>query len=95
MCAKSKCDNSNRTKTLRAHSRVHQVCHVIVGFRVLCVDLGFHLVIGVGRPTVQREGFRRPLHFTMHTQCSDFVLSPSAQSVSQILAYFTSRKRVL
>ena len=41
---------------LRAHSRVHQVCHVIVGFHVLCVDLGFHVVIGVGRLTVQREG---------------------------------------
>ena len=37
----------------RAHSRVHQVCHVIVKFHVLCVDLGFHVVIGVGRLTVQ------------------------------------------
>ena len=46
-----------RRLTLRAHSRVHQVCHVIVGFHVLCVDLGFHVVIGVGRLTVQREGF--------------------------------------
>ena len=40
-------------RRLRAHSRVHQVCHVIVGFHVLCVDvtldLGFHVVIGVGR----------------------------------------------
>ena len=40
-----------------AHSRVHQVCHVIVGFRVLRVDLGFHVVIGVGRLTVPREIF--------------------------------------
>ena len=24
------------------------MCHVIVGFHVLCVDLGFHVVIGVG-----------------------------------------------
>ena len=52
------CDNARlRRLTKRAHSRVHQVCHVIVGFHVLCVDLGFHVVIGVGRLTVQREGF--------------------------------------
>ena len=30
-------------KHQRAHSCVHQVCHVIVGFHVLCVDLGFHV----------------------------------------------------
>ena len=30
-----------RRLTLRAHSRVHQVCHVIVGFHVICVDLCF------------------------------------------------------
>ena len=40
-----------RLTTLRAHSRVHQVCHVIVEFHVLRVDvsldLGFHVVIGV------------------------------------------------
>ena len=53
---------------LRAHSRVHQVCHVIVRFHVLCVDLGFHVVIGVGRLTVQREGFIHQLNFTTHTQ---------------------------
>ena len=52
-----------RRLTLRAHSRVHQVCHVIVGFRVLYVDLGFHVVICVRRPTVQRQ-----LHGTTHTQ---------------------------
>ena len=93
---------------LRAHSRVTQVCHVIVGFHVLRVDVSldlcFHVVIGVGRLTVQ-QGFIRQLHFTTHTQFqvqssffwmlqSDFVLSSSTQSVSQILAYFTSRKRV-
>ena len=44
------------------------MCHVIVGFHVLCVDLGFHVVIGVGRLTVQQEGFTRQLHFTTHTQ---------------------------
>ena len=42
-----------RQTTLRARSRVHQVCHVIVEFHVLCGDLGFHVVIGVGRLTVQ------------------------------------------
>ena len=56
-----------KDKQLHAHSR-HQVCHVIVGFHVLCVDLGFHVVIGVGRLTVQKEGFIRQLHFTTHTQ---------------------------
>ena len=55
-------------RTLRAHSRVHQVCHVNVGFHVLCVDLGFHVVIGVGRLIVQRDGFIRQLNFTTHTQ---------------------------
>ena len=38
------------------------MCHVIVGFHVLCVDLGFHVVIGVGRLTVQREDFFRQFH---------------------------------
>ena len=44
------------------------MCDVIVGFHVLFVDLGFQVVIGVGRPTVQQEGFIRQLHFTTHTQ---------------------------
>ena len=34
----------------------------------LFVDLGLHVVIGVGRLTVQREGFIRQLNFTTHTQ---------------------------
>ena len=38
--------------TPRACSRVTQVCHVIVGFHVLRVGLGFHDVIGVGRLTI-------------------------------------------
>ena len=46
-----------RLTTLRAHSRVTQMCHVTVEFHVLRVevtlDLGFHVVIGVGRLTVQ------------------------------------------
>ena len=61
-------DQGLRRLTLRAHSRVHQVCHVIVGFHVRCVDFGFHVVIGVGRLTVQQEGLIRQLHFTTHTQ---------------------------
>ena len=51
------------------------MCDVIAGFHVvLCVlrvdslDLGFHVVIGVGRLNVQQEGFVRQLHFTTHTQ---------------------------
>ena len=111
MCARNECDDPNRTRlrTLRAHSRGHQVCHVFVGFTVLRVDvfldLGCHVVIGVGRLTVQQEGFNRQLHFTTHTQYQvqcfflldvavRLVLSSSTQSVSQILACFTSRKRV-
>ena len=57
-----------RRLTLRAHSLVHQMCHIIVGFHVLCVDVSFHVVIGVGRLAVQQEGFLRQLHFTTHTQ---------------------------
>ena len=63
MCARNECDNARlrRLTTLRAHSRVHQGCHVIAGFHVLCVDHGFHVVIGVGRLTVQQDGFIRQL----------------------------------
>ena len=107
MCATKTEQGLRRLTTLRAHSRVPQVCHVIVGFHVLRVDvsldLGFHVVTGVGRLTVQQKGLKRQLHFTTHTQFqvqnsffwmlqSDFVMSSSTQSVSQILAYFTSRK---
>ena len=84
MCARNECDNA-RLRTKRAHSRVHQVCHVIVGFHVLCVDLGFHVVIGVGRLTVQREGFKRQLNFTTHTQFqvqSYFLLNVDVRTLS-------------
>ena len=37
---------------LRAHSRVHVVLRVDMS-----LDLGFHVVIGVGRLIVQRDGF--------------------------------------
>ena len=70
MCAKNECDNARlqRLTTASAHSRVHKMCQVIVGIHVLCVVLGFHVVIGVGRLTVQRDGLKRQLHFTTHTQ---------------------------
>ena len=68
MSVTAETEQGPRRLTLRAHSRVHQVCHVIVGFHVLCVDLGIHVVIGVGRLTVQREGFIRQLNFATHTQ---------------------------
>ena len=47
----------------RAYSRVHVVLRVDVP-----LDLGFHVVIGVGRLIVQRDGFIRQLHITTHTQ---------------------------
>ena len=72
MSVTAKTEQGLRRLTLRAHSRVTQVCHVIVRFHVLRVDvsldLGFRVVIGVGRLTVQQEGLIRQLHFTTHTQ---------------------------
>ena len=77
MCAKNECDSRHRTKTKKTNNYVHihvftQVCHVIVGFHVLrvnvSVDLGFHVFIGVGRLTVQQEGFIRQLHSTTHAR---------------------------
>ena len=107
MCARNECDNARLRilTTTRAHSRVHQVCHVIVGFHVLCDDFGFHVVIGDGRLTVQQEGFIRQLHFTTQSQHqvqSSFLLDVLVRLCpvivhsicSQILAYSTSRKRV-
>ena len=63
------------TTQLRAHSRVHVVLRVDVS-----LDLGFHVVIGVGRVNVQQVG--RQLHFTTHTQCqvqSSFLLDVVVQ----------------
>ena len=71
------------------------MCHVTVGFHVLCVDLSFHVVIGVGRLTVQQEGFIRQLHFTTHTQFqvqSSFLLdvcSPTLSCHRQLNLYST------
>ena len=59
-CARDECDNTElttRTATLRGRSRVHVV------LRVDSLDLGFHVVIGVGRLNVQQDGFVRQLHF--------------------------------
>ena len=53
-CARDECDNTELTTksaTLRARSRVHVV------LRVDSVDLGFHVVIAVGRLNVQQDGF--------------------------------------
>ena len=64
-CARDECDNTElttKTATLRARSRVHVV------LRVDSVDLGFHVVIGVGRLNVEQDGFIRQLHFTTQTQ---------------------------
>ena len=62
---RDKCDNTElttNTATLRARSRVHVV------LRADSPDLGFHVVIGVGRLNVQQDGFIRQLHFTTQTQ---------------------------
>ena len=48
-----------RLRRLRAHSRVHVVLHVV------CLDLGFDVVIGVGRLNVQQVDRQC---FTTHTQ---------------------------
>ena len=54
---------TTKTATLRARSRVHVVLRVDVS-----LDLCFHVVNGVGRLNVQRDGFTRQLHFTTLTQ---------------------------
>ena len=64
-CARDEYDNTElttKTATQPARSRVHVV------LRADSLDLGFHVVIGVGRLNVQQDGFIRQLHFTAHTQ---------------------------
>ena len=39
------------------------VCHVIVVLRVDSLDLGFHVVIGVGRLIVQQESLKTSTSF--------------------------------
>ena len=48
MCASDKCDETRQGQTLRAHSRSR--VHVVL--RVVSLDLGFHVVIGVVRQNV-------------------------------------------
>ena len=69
MCARDESDNSktdyedcNTTRTLTCTVEFHVV------LRVASLDLGFHVVIGVGRLNVQQDGFIRQLHVTTHTQ---------------------------
>ena len=62
---------TTKSATLRARSRVHVTVEFHAVLRVLRVDsldLGFHVVNGVGRLNVQQDGFTRQLHFTTHTQ---------------------------
>ena len=59
---------TTKTATLRAPSRVQVTVEFHVVLRVVSLDLGFHVVIGVGRLNVQQDGFIRQLHFTTHTQ---------------------------
>ena len=78
MCARNECDSRNRTRTKKTNNYAH--IHVLpkcvtswlsgfMGFVLMLLwDLGFHGVIGVGRLTVQQEGFIRQLHITTHTQ---------------------------
>ena len=111
MCARDEWDNTEqgttKTATLRARSRVQVTVGFHVVLRVVSLDIGFHVVIGVGRRNVQQDGFIRQLHFTTHTQYqgakffSSGCCSPTLSChrplnlISQILAYFSSRKRVL
>ena len=69
MCARNECDSRGRTRTkktittTRAFTCSPSVCHRWVSvLRVdVSLDLGFHVVIGVGRLNVQQEGFVRQL----------------------------------
>ena len=59
---------TTKTAKQRARSRVQVTVEFHVVLRVVSPDLGFHVVIGVGRLNVQQDGFIRRLHFTTHTQ---------------------------
>ena len=59
---------TTKTATLRARSRVQVTVEFHVVLRVASLDLGFHVVIGVGRLNAQQNGFIRQLHVTTHTQ---------------------------
>ena len=64
-------NNEDKLRILHAHSRscVPRVLRVL---RVVSLDLGFHVVIGVGRLNVQQEGRQ---YFTTHTNSNCRVLS--------------------
>ena len=68
MCAKNECDNAKLRRLTTTRTFTCSPSVSFVKFHVFCVDLGFHVVIGVGRLTVQQESFIRQLHFTTHTQ---------------------------
>ena len=86
------------------------MCHVIAGFHVLRVDvsldLGFHVVIGVGRLIVQRDGFHTStaFHHAYAIPSTKFFLLDvvvrlcpvivNSICISKFLHIFTSRKRV-
>ena len=97
-------DNNNYAHIhvfMLCRSRVHVVLRVDVS-----LDLGFHVVIGVGRLNVQQDGFVRQLHFTTHTQLPSAEFFPSGccspivschrplNLYPKFLHIFTSRKRV-
>ena len=67
--------NRRRLTTPRACSRATQVCHVIVGFHVLRVDLGFHVVIGVGRLTIHFHHAPAILRTKIFSGCGSPTLS--------------------
>ena len=97
------CDSRNRTRTKKsnnyyAHIHVFTKCVTsLLGFHVLRVDvsldLGFHVVIGVGRLTVQQDDFVRQLNFTTHTQVpntkvfSSGCCSPTLSCHRQLILY--------
>ena len=67
-CARDECDSTElttKTATLRARSRVHVV------LRFDSLDLGFHVVIGVGCLNVQQDGFTAQVQ---HQVRSSFLL---------------------
>ena len=54
VCARNECDNLKTEQHQQEdHVHIHVFITSSVGFHVLCVGLGFHVVIGVGRLTVR------------------------------------------
>ena len=71
MCARNGCDNREHGLRRLQHSAHAHVFMSLLSFMlcfVFSLDLGFHVVIGVGRLSVQQDGFIRQVHFTTHTQ---------------------------